>query len=104
MNDGVKCYLCGFCCTQSACGYGKWNYDKHQCEYLTTDNKCSKYDEIVAYEKSHPYLKNFQMMGCGCSSPMFNERRQNKMKELVKEWNKGKDIGWMIKLSEENHP
>jgi hypothetical protein len=70
-----KCYQCSYCCTQSACGYGKWNPKKHQCDYLNKNGSCSKYSEIVEHEKDSPMA----MMGCGCSSPLLNEMRVAKM-------------------------
>ncbi len=73
-----KCYQCGYCCTVSACAYGRWNAEYHRCEYLTKESTCMKHTEIVEHEKNSP----FAMMGCGCSSPMFNERRDAKMREL----------------------
>lgn len=85
-----KCYSCGFCCTQSICGYGKWNAEKHQCEYLTADTKCGKYEEIVEKEKGTLY----PMMGWGCSSPLCNDMRDAKMESLV-----SKDIGDKLDFS-----
>jgi hypothetical protein len=73
------CYQCGWCCTVSPCGHGKWNAKKHQCDYLKKDSTCGKYKEIARREKAYPHLA---MMGSGCSSPLFNERRDAKMKAL----------------------
>jgi hypothetical protein len=71
------CYQCGYCCTVSNCAYGGWDPEKGQCKFLAEDSTCSKYDEIVRHEKNH----RFPMMGCGCSSPLCNDRRAAKMRE-----------------------
>jgi len=66
------CVQCGFCCTEGRlCGYGEHDREKNQCEFLTAESKCSKHDEIVALESNSDY----PTFGWGCSSPMFNERR-----------------------------
>jgi len=70
-----KCYQCGFCCTISSCGYGEWDAENHRCRFLNEENKCAIYAKIVEKEKSVA----FPMMGCGCSSPLFNEMRDSKM-------------------------
>ena len=71
------CYQCGYCCTVSACGYGEWDAEKHQCKFLTEESKCARHAEIVEQQKG--FL--LPMMGSGCSSPMFNQRREAKMRE-----------------------
>lgn len=73
-----QCVKCGWCCTVSACGYGKWNPDKEQCDFLNPDSTCGKISEIIEKEKNSP----FPMIGCGCSSPLCNARREAKMREL----------------------
>jgi hypothetical protein len=65
----------GYCCTVSSCGYSKYDPIKKQCSSLTSDNKCAKYQEIIEKEKN----SMFPMMGVGCSSSLFNERRNAKM-------------------------
>lgn len=72
------CYQCGYCCTVSPCAYGKWSHEKQACALLTSEGKCLIYDDIVEKEKNSP----FPMMGCGCSSPLLNEVRAKKMREL----------------------
>jgi hypothetical protein len=74
----TDCVQCGYCCTISACQYGKWDLSKQQCQFLLPDSKCAKYKEIVELEKNF----HFPMMGCGCSSTLFNERREKKVKWL----------------------
>ena len=94
----IKCYQCGYCCTVSCCGYGKWNAEYHHCEYLNEDHTCMKYPEIVENEKNSPLA----MMGCGCSSPMFNEMRDAKMIELginPEEEQIEKDLGINLEFS-----
>jgi hypothetical protein len=51
---------------------------KKQCHFLTPEDKCGKYEEILEKEKN----SRFPMMGCGCSSPLCNDRREAKMKAL----------------------
>ena len=72
------CVKCGFCCRQGACSYGRWDASRGACAFLTGDDKCSKYDEIVETEKDSA----MPMFGCGCSSPMFNERRNRKIRAM----------------------
>jgi len=73
-----KCYQCGYCCTKRPCRYGSWDEAEERCIRLTKDNKCSIYDEIVEIEKGNP----FAMMGSGCSSPLFNKMRDEKILEV----------------------
>jgi hypothetical protein len=70
------CVQCGYCCTQGPCGYGKWDPESHRCVYLTHDNCCTKYNEIVAAEQGSDY----PMFGCGCSSSLFNRVRDAKIR------------------------
>jgi len=77
-DETYKCVSCGYCCRVSSCGYGKWNASKHQCDFLADDSTCKLYDYIKEREKTI----RFPMMGCGCSSPMFNEDRDAKIQKL----------------------
>ena len=70
------CVSCGYCCTVRACVHGEWSDKKKQCVYLTEDNLCEKYEQIVLRESLSPH----PMMGCGCSSSLFNERREEKLR------------------------
>ena len=82
----VPCVQCGYCCTVAPCSYGEMaepcsygQYNNHTiCIFLTKDNKCAIYNKIVEKEKDSKY----PMMGSGCSSALFNERRDAKLKEL----------------------
>ena len=74
-----KCFQCGYCCTVSSCGYGRYDPIKKQCSSLTKDNKCAKYQEIIDEEDK---WRIPHMFGAGCSSSLFNERRDAKMKKL----------------------
>ena len=78
-HDGVPCIQCGYCCKRGTCGYGAWNPIREQCTFLTADNRCSRYDEIVELEKDSKY----PMMGCGCSSPLFNEVRDDALAKAI---------------------
>jgi len=73
-KQNFPCVHCGYCCTISPCIYGKWNKTHTQCEFLTEDNLCEKYQEI----------KNDDFMGFGegCSSPLYNTKRLKKLKEM----------------------
>lgn len=73
-----ECVKCGYCCTVRACRYGEWDKIKKQCRFLTEDNLCSKYDEISKLESQSLY----PMFGSGCSSSLFNERREMKIAEM----------------------
>ena len=82
MLNGIivqKCVNCGFCCMLAPCAYGKRNPDTGWCFYLVLSKQgkgyeqyvCQKYEEIKNTEGSwlHPAF------GAGCSSTLFNERR-----------------------------
>lgn len=62
------------------CLFGKWDPKKMQCEYLTSDNLCSKYDEIK--RRGHHGAEISPAFGAGCSSSMFNERREAKIRKM----------------------
>jgi hypothetical protein len=74
------CVQCGYCCTVSSCGHGRWNPEKHQCDFLGADSKCTIYDSIR--ERESKQAPAWRMMGCGCSSPLCNEMRDRKIAEL----------------------
>jgi len=84
----TDCVQCGYCCTVSACHYGEWDFSKHQCQFLLPDSTCAKYKEIIEAEKNFQY----PMMGCGCSSTLFNERREKKLKWLKNELYKTRQV------------
>ncbi len=89
------CVQCGFCCTgQRMCGYGEYVPEKNQCAFLTADSKCSKYDELVAFEKDSAY----PTMGWGCSSPMFNERRDAKLEADPDEFTAIEFQRWLLEI------
>ena len=69
------CVQCGYCCTIGPCSYSDWHEDK--CSYLTPENLCSIYTEIHSKERAAIY----PMFGCGCSSVMFNDVRDAKIRE-----------------------
>jgi len=74
-NDHGQCVSCGWCCTVRPCNYGEWDAAKGRCRFLTPESKCSKYEEIMEFEKGILY----PMFGCGCSSTLFNDVRDAKM-------------------------
>lgn len=65
-NMTSQCVHSGYCCRQAPCPFGKWNEHKHQCEFLTDDNMCAKYDEI----KDLPGADISPAFGAGCCSPL----------------------------------
>ena len=71
------CVQCGYCCSVTPCAYGKWNHELKRCALLNDNGSCSIYNQIVAIEKTRG--DKYPMMGCGCSSPLCNERRGQKM-------------------------
>jgi len=79
LDDALKepvcpeCVMCGWCCKQTVCYYGQWDYDRHQCMFLTDDNLCSKYEEIVNYEKSIGL--EVGLFGSGCCLNYANPDR-----------------------------
>ena len=78
MDAIIPCVQCGYCCTVSPCGFGKWDEEKKQCKYLTKNTKCKKYYKIIALVG----MKASPGFGGGCSSSLFNTVRENKIKEL----------------------
>ena len=79
--DRGQCVQCGYCCRVSSCGFGQWDPIRRQCVFLADSGLCVKYDEIVAIEKKAKYMH--PMMGSGCSSQIFNESRDAKLRELA---------------------
>lgn len=73
------CVNSGYCCKQAACPFGIWNQDKHQCEFLTEENLCGKYEEIINLPKEQWEFS--PAFGAGCSSPLFNTERQRILNE-----------------------
>lgn len=75
-----ECVQCGYCCTVGPCFHGASK--EHElggpCGYLTDDMKCAIYDKILLLEKDDEY----PMFGCGCSSSMFNEMREEKIRSM----------------------
>ena len=74
----AECVQCGYCCTVRCCPYGEWDEKKAQCKFLTKENLCAKYEEI----KKKPGSEISPAFGAGCSSSLFNERRDEKIREL----------------------
>ncbi len=68
-----ECVQCGYCCTVRPCAFGKWEDDK--CKYLSNDNMCTVFELI----KNMPGADISPAFGAGCCSPLFNERRREKL-------------------------
>lgn len=79
----IPCLHCGFCCKQAPCPHGQWNKDHDACLYLTENNLCAKYDEIIANHHDWKYCPAF---GEGCCSNLNSERMKivRKLKETQK--------------------
>jgi len=75
------CVKCGYCCKKGPCGHGVWNETKSQCSYLTEDNLCEKYHEII----KDPFSRVNPAFGFGCCSPLMNNVRQEKTVEDVRQ-------------------
>lgn len=95
LDEGVPlhhCVKCGYCCMVRPCGYAYsyarkrgedlnniWDAERKRCIYLQDDNSCGIYDTIKQWDDSMP--ENMRMFDCGCSSPLCNDHRDNKIKE-----------------------
>lgn len=75
------CVRSGACCRQAPCGFGKWNADKTQCEYLVGERpgeySCGINDEII----KDPTSVDSPAFGSGCCQALFNESRDRVIKE-----------------------
>lgn len=77
-NPNHECVQCGFCCRVGTCAFGIWDSVKEQCVFLTDDDKCDKYDEII----KDPRAVDNPAFGSGCSSSLFNACREAKIREM----------------------
>jgi len=71
------CVQCGYCCTVAPCPFG----DGIPCRFLTPEMLCSRYEEI----RMLPGSNISPAFGTGCSSPIGNEMRVQKIKKLLEE-------------------
>jgi len=78
--EKYPCVQCGYCCTVRACPYGEWDVEKKQCRFLTKEKLCSKYEEII----KDPNSWSSPAFGAGCSSPLFNTVREEKIRNEVR--------------------
>jgi hypothetical protein len=69
----VPCVSCGYCCQHTLCPFGAWNDDASACRHLTADERCGRFEEIVA--RPHRDWWASPAFGAGCCSPL-NERRR----------------------------
>jgi len=77
MKDRGQCVQCGYCCTVAPCAAGKpISTTNPRCLYLSAQNTCGIYQSI----------RHDTMFGSGCSSRMFNDVRNRKLKELEDPW------------------
>lgn len=81
---GPSCVRSGFCCKKAPCGFGAWNADKTACKELAGDRPgeyaCAIADEI----KKTPGWEISPAFGMGCSSSLFNQDRDQVLKERKK--------------------
>ena len=83
------CVSSGFCCTKSPCAYGEAN-EKGACKHLTEPNElgqmaCGRYDWI---KENVPNWEYYPAFGAGCCMPMFNEMREQVIKNIKNETSK----------------
>lgn len=83
------CIQCGYCCTVGPCRYGNWDYDRGRCVFLTESCLCARYDDILAIEGGGLY----SMFYGGCSSPLFNQVRDTKLRTLTADPTGQKPLG-----------
>jgi hypothetical protein len=81
MKDN-RCVRSGYCCKQSACQWGTWDEEAHQCIHLQGDRPgeyaCGRYDEIKQAEEGW----KFPMFGGGCVSTLANPDRHEVLLQL----------------------
>jgi hypothetical protein len=90
--DGLTikpCMKSGFCCTSAPCGYGEWNEDKSACKFLQPPNElgqrdCGRYDWIV---ENVPGFEFYPGFGTGCCMGMFNQMRDQVIKNIAEKTN-----------------
>ena len=68
------CVNSGFCCRTASCPFGEWDAENHQCRFLTEENFCGKFEEIIQLPRDR--WESSPAFGAGCSSTLFNESRQ----------------------------
>ena len=74
----AECVKCGYCCCVGACPFGDYDPERKRCRFLDDDNTCMIYDFII----EQPGAVICPAFGTGCSSSLFNERREQKLKEM----------------------
>ena len=79
----MDCVKCGACCRSGPCQYGKWDHANEKCEFLTDENMCSHYDEIVVM----PYSYFSPAFGAGCCQPLRHHFRDVPVKAEKEEAN-----------------
>ncbi|QTA37947.1 hypothetical protein JYK00_09565 [Thermosipho ferrireducens] len=75
-----ECLKCGYCCKHTPCFYGEWDSEKQRCRYLTENNLCGKYKEIVALEEKMGLRE--KMFGSGCCLNYMNPDRLKLLREV----------------------
>ncbi len=67
------CIHCGYCCRSAPCRFGVMTSPTDaRCAYLTTDNKCGIYENIVARPQSE--WEWAPAFGAGCGSSLNPDR------------------------------
>lgn len=79
LADVQKCVQCGYCCTVAPCSYGEWDENANRCMFLNSDNQCQMYDII----RQDPGSVMSPAFGAGCSSSLFNQVREAKIRSMV---------------------
>jgi hypothetical protein len=84
------CVRSGYCCKVAPCSHGEvTSADEPACRFLEVERevadvpiyRCGKYEEI----KGTPFADFSPAFGGGCSSPMFNEARNQVILALARE-------------------
>ena len=85
LEDKGQCVQCGFCCTVGNCVVGEWDAEKLRCKFLTDDNLCGKYNEILERSEARfaeTQNENDLFFHTGCSSTLCNTVRDQRIQEL----------------------
>jgi hypothetical protein len=69
----LPCVSCGYCCRRAVCPFGRWDPLRGACAHLTDDERCGRFEEIVALPVRLWWAS--PAFGAGCCSPL-NERRR----------------------------
>jgi len=99
-ENKIACIQCGHCCRGWACIYGGWSEEDEECIFLE-DNNCSKYEEILHYERD---LNIKSMFGDGCGWFKNDEERDITLQEYKRMDNVFEpEKRWLALIEQEGH-